>query len=216
MTDDDLLVELGDALGGPCPGPSDDRVAAVRAEAMERFGRSALAAAEAAVTGPAEVASTPARPGGSWSGGLGPFALAAAVALVVGAGGATLLRAVPDQVRTGATEYAGPLVAASGEELGELEVVEAGIGRVVRVDTTALPVLPAGGLYQVWFVDADDPARRVTAGTFHPFADGTTQVRLAAAVDPVRYPVLEITVEPGDGDPAPSGEVVVRTVLDRG
>jgi hypothetical protein len=35
--------------------------------------------------------------------------------------------------------------------------------------------------------------------------------RLAAAVDPARYPILSITAEPGDGDPRPSDDEVLRT-----
>jgi len=35
-------------------------------------------------------------------------------------------------------------------------------------------------------------------------------VTFAAAVDPVKYPVLSVTAEPGDGDPRPTGPEVLR------
>jgi len=36
-------------------------------------------------------------------------------------------------------------------------------------------------------------------------------VRFAAAVDPAKYPVLAVTVEKGDGDPAPTLPDVLRS-----
>lgn len=38
--------------------------------------------------------------------------------------------------------------------------------------------------------------------------DGTADVTLAAAVDPVLYPTISVTAEDGDGDPAPGTEVL--------
>ena len=38
-------------------------------------------------------------------------------------------------------------------------------------------------------------------------------VSLTAAVDPAKYPVLAITAEAGDGNPAPSATEVLRDTL---
>ena len=76
-----------------------------------------------------------------------------------------------------------------------------------------LPILPTGEYYQVWFVGPDDEPGapdRISAGTFHPDPQGRSDVRFAAAVDPALYPIVEITAEPGDGDPLPTGPVVLR------
>jgi hypothetical protein len=90
-------------------------------------------------------------------------------------------------------------------------VTKTGIGRVIVLRTDELPILPKGELYEVWFVgpgDSPSQPNRISAGTFHPDAEGRTDVRLAAAVDPARYPVLSVTREPGDGDPRPGVEVL--------
>lgn len=100
-----------------------------------------------------------------------------------------------------------------GDTVAQVEVREIGEGRTVRVDTDDLPVLPKGEYYEVWFVgpqDAPGRPQRVSAGTFHPDPQGRTHVTLFGAVDPAKLPEIEITAEPGDGDPAPSGTVVLR------
>ncbi|WP_371683476.1 anti-sigma factor [Solirubrobacter soli] len=69
------------------------------------------------------------------------------------------------------------------------------------------------GLYELWFVAPDDrPGRphRVSAGTFHPDANGRGEVRLLAAADPKVYPRLSVTLQPADGDPRTIGPEVLR------
>ena len=93
-------------------------------------------------------------------------------------------------------------------------VVEEGIGRVIDFRSDELPILPAGEYYELWFVGPGDrPGRpnRISAGTFHPDAEGRSDVRFTAAVDPAKYPELAVTAEPGDGDPAPSGPDILRS-----
>jgi hypothetical protein len=48
-------------------------------------------------------------------------------------------------------------------------------------------------------------------GRFHPAPEGVSDVRLTAAVDPAKYPILIVTAESGDGDPRPSRDVVLRS-----
>ena len=63
-------------------------------------------------------------------------------------------------------------------------------------------------LYEVWFVATDDsPAtpHRISAGTFHPDPDGHSDVQFTAAVNPALFPIVEITAEPGDGNPVATG-----------
>jgi hypothetical protein len=117
---------------------------------------------------------------------------------------------------SGETEYDGVLYAPSGEPAAaRLSVVRTGIGRVVELETEVLPILPAGELYEVWFVGpiGEGEPPRISAGTFHPDHGGRSHVRLAAAVDPARSPTVEITAEPGDGDPAATGPVVLRATI---
>jgi hypothetical protein len=87
---------------------------------------------------------------------------------------------------------------------------------VIELDTDDLPILPTGEYYEVWFVAPDEndgAADRISAGTFHPDPDGRSSVRFAAAVDPAKFPTVEITAEPGDGNPAATGPVVLRTTI---
>ena len=95
-----------------------------------------------------------------------------------------------------------------------MEVRKTGIGRVIRFHTEDLPILPQGAYYELWFLgpgDAPGTPNRISAGTFHPDAQGRSHVTFAAAVDPSLYPVLSVTAEPGDGDPSATGPEVLRT-----
>lgn len=96
----------------------------------------------------------------------------------------------------------------------EVVVREIGEGRTVAVFSDDLEILPTGDYYEVWFVgEGDSPTtpNRISAGTFHPNPDGVTDTTLFGAVDPAKLPRIEITIEPGDGDPAPSGDVVLSS-----
>ncbi len=82
------------------------------------------------------------------------------------------------------------------------------------MSTDDLPILPKGEFYELWFVGPGDTRarpKRISAGTFHPNAEGNSEVRFAAAVEPALYPVLSVTAEPGDGNPERTGPEVLRS-----
>ncbi len=200
MRDDELLDLLGDALREPVPAPDPQRVEAIRT-AAERRQQAASADADGSVASIAESRSRRRF-------GAGALAAAAVVAALVA--GSIALVAARDGGVDGEVEYSGSITGSGGE--GELVVTKTGIGRVIELDTDDLPILPTGELYEVWFVgpgDTPDSPNRISAGTFHPDPHGVSQVTFAAAVDPALYPRMEITAEPGDGDPSPSGVVVL-------
>ena len=100
-----------------------------------------------------------------------------------------------------------------GEREARVEVVETGIGREIELRTDDLAILPRGDYYELWFVGPGDSLgrpNRISAGTFHPDERGRSHVSFTAAVDPKKYPVLSITAEPGDGNPARTGPEVLR------
>ena len=104
------------------------------------------------------------------------------------------------------------LIAQAGPEEAAAIVELLGSGRRISVDSENLKILPQGEFYELWFVgpgDSDTDPNRISAGTFHPDENGVTTVELHAAVDPEKFPGLEITAEPGDGNPDPTGPVVV-------
>lgn len=206
MSDDELLERLGAALGATDAEPDPARVAALRDAAVT------AADAPTPPTRLEEVRRWRTGPGRI----LGPaIAVAAAVALFV-AGLAIGLRANDDDtLAEGTVEYDGPFDTSAGPT-GMLTVVETGIGRVITIDTDALPILPTGEYYEVWFVspdDSPDDPDRISAGTFHPDAAGVSKITLAAAVDPALYPGVEITAEPGDGNPEATGPVVLEATI---
>jgi anti-sigma-K factor RskA/putative zinc finger protein len=131
--------------------------------------------------------------------GLVPLAAAAAAAVFLFAGGGPAGR----QLRS-----------TTGERVDVTAVVRVTpVGREVVLDIDALRDPRPDGLYQLWFVAPDDTRRRphrVSAGTFHPDADGRGEVRLLAAADPKVYPRLSITLQAADGDPRTIGPEVLR------
>jgi hypothetical protein len=203
--DDELAQQLAQQLAraldtGPAV-PPPDRVAALRAE---------VASDEAARSTTMPAAGSARPRGGLW--------LAAAAAVLAVLGGVAVGRSFLDDDATAeAVEYDGPMVGPAGEPTAaELLVVATGTGRIVELDTDVLPILPTGEFYELWFVgpgDAADSPNRISAGTFHPDPDGRSDVQFLAAVDPALFPVVEVTTEPGDGDPRPTGPVVLRATI---
>lgn len=194
-TDDELLQRLGEVLAPADREPDPARVAAIRAAAerlsTESPSRHRFGAA---------------------------FALAAAIVLAVGIGAVAVLQRVTEAERAGpVVEFATTLEAPDGRVTADVTGVRTGIGRVVEFRSDALPILPIGEFYEVWFVgpgDTDASPNRISAGTFHPDLRGRTDVVLTAAVDPAEYPILVVTEEPGDGDPRPSGREVLRAPIE--
>jgi hypothetical protein len=190
------LLALAPPAATPPAGLERRTLAAVRRAAAEN-GSGAAAAPPA-----------PAPRRRAWALGIGAAALAAAA--IAGAfflGGRAL-----DDAPAGTREISGVLRApGGGGATASVEVTKTGIGRVVELSSDDLPILPAGELYEVWFVGPGDrpgAPRRISAGTFHPDGDGRSEVTLAAAVDPALFPTIVVTAEPGDGDPAPGREVL--------
>lgn len=211
MSDDDaMMTELADMLITDTVEPHPAHIAALRLEAEDLSTRRKLDFE------PTSVGSLPSRRWG-W--------LAAAAALAVGLVAGVFASPSLDEFLfdsetprgDAAVEYAGPLNGPAGQEAGRLQVSLAEIGRTIDLRTEALPVLPDGEYYEVWFVSSDDEPGapdRISAGTFHPDPSGEVVVNLTAAVDPREYWMVEVTAEPGDGNPAATGPVVLRARLD--
>jgi anti-sigma-K factor RskA len=136
------------------------------------------------------------RPALAAAAALALVALAAAgVALIAGDGGTAAgrdvaLAAVGD----------GPPGARADARLG---------ATTMRLTVSGLPRVGAGGFYEVWMMrDAGHP---VALGSLRVGADGRARVDLPVTASPRRFPVLDISREPADGDPAHSGHSVLRS-----
>lgn len=193
------------------PADLDQKVLAAVARAAEEDARAARPAAQRTV-----------RPARSFRGWFVPrrgTGLALALGLVVAIAVAVALPRAGDDgglpVPAGEPELMAELVSSGRPgQTATARVDMLGTGRVVSFNSDDLPILPKGEYYELWFVapgDTRDDPDRISAGTFHPDEEGRSRVRFHAAVDPKRYPVLSVTAEPGDGDPRPSGEEVLRS-----
>lgn len=81
-------------------------------------------------------------------------------------------------------------------------------GLAVRVRATGLPA--ARGFYEVWLLDAT--AKRLISLGALP-GTGSASLPVPAGTDLSRYPVLDISLEPDDGDPAHSTNSFIRGSL---
>ena len=119
---------------------------------------------------------------------------------------------VPDTRLPGEREKSATLVGDGFQAAARVNVI--GPGRLVEVKSDTVPVIPKGTYYELWFVgpgDAPGSPNRISAGTWHPDKRGITDVRFLIAADPELLPDIEVTREPPDGDPRPSGRVVLRS-----
>ncbi|HEX6238532.1 MAG TPA: anti-sigma factor [Acidimicrobiales bacterium] len=134
--------------------------------------------------------------------------LAAAAAVVVVAGIAAGILAI-----VGGEEGTALVASADLEPLGDVpagsaRLVETNGGLALDIEADA-PALPdPAGFYEVWLID-EDIEGMISLGPIRP--DGTYAV--PDAVDYHDYPVVDVSVEPDDGDPAHSGSSILRGTL---
>jgi hypothetical protein len=135
------------------------------------------------------------------------IAVAAAVAgAVIGAGAVAVLRGDDDGSAVASTAL-DPLEDADAS--GSARVVEREDGtRVLEVELEAPDLDDA--YYEVWLLKPD-VSGLVPVGTTQA---GTSQFEIPAGLDLDQFPVVDISVEPLDGDPNHSGDSVVRGELE--
>ena len=131
-----------------------------------------------------------------------PMAAALLVAAVVGFGVLqVVLVGPPDGLALASTAQA---PGAGGEVRGEV------VGENLQVELTVwgLPKLREGEYYEMWYYT--EGGDRISCGTFRAGPGGRTTVNLSAPASARSYPEIEVTREPDDGNPEPSGEAVLR------
>jgi Anti-sigma-K factor rskA len=138
-----------------------------------------------------------------------PLLLAAAAALVGAVVGAGVM-AVIDRDDDGDAVTAVALdPLADNEASGRAEIIEQDDGtRVLQLDLDA----PASddGYYELWLIDTD-VVGMVPLGVVRP---GTQTVEIPADLDLAEFPIVDVSVEPLDGDPTHSGASVARGQLE--
>lgn len=94
------------------------------------------------------------------------------------------------------------------DETADARLLQDGDQWLLEVDFTGLPET-AGEMLELWVIDPG-----VTNPISLGFIDGDGRFALPADIDPADFPIVDISVEPDDGDPLHSGKSVLRGVLD--
>jgi anti-sigma-K factor RskA len=127
-------------------------------------------------------------------------AAAVLVVLLLGLGGYTAGR---DRDATRGQTVA--LAAAGGSATAEARMRGAGDDQIMTMTARGLPRPPAGAYYEVWLVD--DAGKEFPVGVLAANGEGIWSLPAEVAA---RYRVIDVTLEPADGDPARSAESVLR------
>ena len=191
--------------GAPVPPPPsvwDSIAAATGVSAAPRPERTAVPDPVSPTADPTNVVPFRRRVPSTWL-----IAVAAAVAgAVIGAGAVAVLQGDDDGAAVAAAAL-DPLEDADAS--GSARVVERPDGtRVLEVELQAPDLDDA--YYEVWLL-TPDVSGLIPVGTTQA---GTAQFEIPAGLDLGQYPVVDVSVEPLDGDPEHSGDSVVRGVLD--
>jgi hypothetical protein len=164
-----------------------------------------LATDEPTASAPTAVV-TPLRTRRRWSTGL--LVAASLASLVAGVVAAVVVTGGSDNQVNGsivASTSLDPLEDRSGT--GVAEVVKASGGKTLHVDATGLT--GGDGFYEVWLIDPDT-FEMVGLGVL----DGPQgDFAVPAGLDLARFSVVDVSLEPFDGDPAHSKDSVVRGQL---
>lgn len=84
-------------------------------------------------------------------------------------------------------------------------------GDTAELRGTGMPPSGTHDYYEAWL--ADRRGRMVSMGTFRVAADGHVDAHMAIAVDLHRYTLVDVSLEPDDGNPAHSATSVMRVRL---
>jgi anti-sigma-K factor RskA len=194
----------------PLPDPLRDRtLAAVRQAAARAEPASAVEAAAPPADAAAPASEAPAPTRRPWwrrrwlvvavAAAMLVVALAVPGALLLGGGGGEVTRLT--------------LVAAEGGGgRGQVTVIRTAAGRSFDVRIQGLRQPAPGSLYELWAVHPQDTLerpQRVSLGTFTTGADGSARLTAFTAAPADRFPVVGVTLEPVDGNPARTGPRVL-------
>ena len=90
---------------------------------------------------------------------------------------------------------------------GEARVV-GGDADTLRVQVSGLRPSGAGAVYELWLLDGAD--RLLSLGSFRVPASGDAEVDVPLPVPVTDFRYIDVSLEPEDGDPAHSGDSVLR------
>jgi anti-sigma-K factor RskA len=182
---------------GPSASPGTDHQAATKGPRMRR--RGVAEDARPREPGPRSGA-PPARPGTRRRQARAALASALALAALAVIGAIVL----PGRVTLQATAALEPLEAGRP---GTAQLVEDRSGQALRIADGSLSGVE-GAYYEVWLADPN-VERLISLG---PYVPGQPN-RLPLGLDVESFPVVDVSVEPVDGDPSHSGRSILRGTL---
>jgi anti-sigma-K factor RskA len=143
-----------------------------------------------------------------------PAALAACALLAAGVVGGAVLSGGGDDAPTAPATGAGARIALApiGQGppgAGAQATMGAGEPRRMSLTVEGLKPTAAGDFYEVWLLRS--PTELVSVGTFRVDERGRARVSFPVGVDPGRFPVVDVSREPADGDPRHSSVSVLRS-----
>lgn len=136
-------------------------------------------------------------------------AVAATVGLIAGALGMRLIDDARDSApQPLATTQLEPIKGKAGE--GTAELVRVGSDTELRVGVNGLTSGP--GFYELWLINVNDNNRMISLGVLNPRTGGTFVIP-ADATPEQGYRIVDVSLEPVDGEPKHSTDSVVRGTL---
>ena len=141
-----------------------------------------------------------------------PAAALAAVLIALGVAAGVLLGDREDEgaIADGRTVVLAPVEGGAGS--GEGTATLAGDGDRAAVSLRGLPPSEPGQFYELWLLNSVDDM--VALGSFSVPASGALDVTVPLPADAGRFGVLDLSLEPDDGDPAHSTISVLRAPLE--
>ena len=98
-------------------------------------------------------------------------------------------------------------------ETSSLEYFESIVNTVreplIVLDKDLRVVSASRSFYEVWMLR--DGKHMVSLGTFKVGPNGRSTVTLPVSVDPADYPIMDVSLEPDDGNPSHSSDSVLRS-----
>ena len=92
------------------------------------------------------------------------------------------------------------------ESSGKAKIVERGASFLLRLDVSSPPQEPESYI-EVWLIDSQVKGM-ISLGPFR----GNGDYPIPSGVDPAKYPIVDVSIEPADGVPTHSGVSILRGV----
>lgn len=231
MTDDDIRLEspplglwsaieaeVGESLlavGPDVPLPEMDGPAEDQTKEVSRLRPSRIGAGRGLEM--AHRAPIPPRPANrrSRSGLYGipaALAVAAVLALVLATGSALIVRTTNADQVVAQADIANDDLPVPVDGAGTALLKQRGADQFLELELPDLSTVDPNSIYEVWLIDAD-VVGMVSLGNLGVIDGETVRIDLPDNIDHTQFPVVDISVEPLDGDPTHSGQSVLRGVL---